>query len=113
MSTPWDIAAVAERLRAFAAARDWEQYHDLKNLSTAVVVEAGELAEIFQWRTPDESVAAALDDETRARVEDEVADVLIYLVRFADLAGVDLADAVDRKIDRNEGRFRPRGDGGV
>jgi NTP pyrophosphatase (non-canonical NTP hydrolase) len=108
VSEPWDIEAVAQRLRQFAAARDWEQFHDLKNLSTAIVVEAGELAEIFQWRTPAESVGEGLNDETRSRVEDEVADVLIYLVRFADLAGLDVAEAVDRKIGRNESRFPPR-----
>lgn len=113
MTGSWDVGSVGRRLREFAAARSWGPYHDLKNLSTAIVVEAAELAEIFQWRTPPESVREALDGETHGRVEDEVADILIYLVRFADLAGVDLAAVVDRKIARNEHRFPPGAAAGV
>jgi NTP pyrophosphatase (non-canonical NTP hydrolase) len=105
--TTLDVAAIAARLKEFAAARDWEQYHSPKNLSTAIVVEAAELAEIFQWRTPGESVAEAFDLETRAHVDEEVADILIYLLRFADVVGVDVAMAVDRKIAINEERFPP------
>lgn len=101
----FDVDAVAQRLREFAAARDWEQFHSPKNLTTAIVVEAAELAEIFQWRTLEESEPGALDAETRARIADEVADVLIYLTRLADLVGIDPADAVDRKIAVNEERF--------
>jgi NTP pyrophosphatase (non-canonical NTP hydrolase) len=104
-----DVEAVARRLREFAAARDWEQYHSPKNLATALVVEAAELAEIFQWLTIDESLASALDDDTRAHVEEEVADVFIYLVRFADVVGVDLHGVVNAKIDANERRFPPAG----
>jgi NTP pyrophosphatase (non-canonical NTP hydrolase) len=106
-----DVDAIASRLRQFADARDWEQFHDAKNLTTAIVVEAAELAEIFQWRTPEESVPEALDAEVRDRVADEVADVLIYLIRLVDRLGIDPADAVERKIAVNEARF-PRPDGG-
>jgi len=102
---PLDPVAATERLRAFARARAWEQFHTPKNLATALVVEAGELAEIFQWATPEESDPTAWSPETRARAEDEVADVAIYLLRFADVAGIDLGDAVMAKIERNEARF--------
>lgn len=107
--TLFDVDAIASRLREFADARDWEQYHNPKNLSTALVVEAAELAEIFQWRTLEESVVAALDSETRAHVAEEVADVMIYLIRFADVVGIDMKEVVEAKIVSNERRFPPRG----
>ena len=104
MST-FDLDAVTDRLRAFARARDWEQYHSPKNLAMALSVEAGELLEIFQWLTAEQSDPVAWSTETRSHVEEEVADVLIYLLRFADVAGIDVGAAVDAKIIRNEGRF--------
>jgi NTP pyrophosphatase (non-canonical NTP hydrolase) len=100
-----DVSAIQDRLRKFAAARGWEQYHDPKNLATAVVVEAAELAEVFQWLTPAEALAARNDPALRERVTDEIADVLIYLLRLADLTGIDVTNAVSTKIDRNESRF--------
>ncbi len=75
----FDLEAVQQRLREFAAARDWEQFHNPKNLATALVVEAAELVEIFQWCTLEQSEPAVLDEVTRARIVDEVADVCIYL----------------------------------
>jgi NTP pyrophosphatase (non-canonical NTP hydrolase) len=102
MSELQDIQAL---LRDFADRRDWQQFHTLKNLSTALVVEAGELAEIFQWKTPEECAPSALLDEDRQRLEDECADVAIYLLRLCDVAGIDLRKAVFGKIDRNERRF--------
>lgn len=100
-----DVGAIQERLRRFAVARDWERYHDPKNLATAVVVEAAELAELFQWLTPAEALAVKDDPERRHRASDEIADVLIYLLRLADLTDVDIGSAVKTKIDRNEARF--------
>lgn len=105
----FDLEAVQQRLREFAAARNWEQFHNPKNLATAIVVEAAELAEVFQWLTLDQSEPDALDDAMRASIADEVADICIYLARFADVAGVDLGAAVTAKIDRNEERFPPVG----
>jgi NTP pyrophosphatase (non-canonical NTP hydrolase) len=83
--------------------RDWERFHTPKNLSMALVAEAGELVEQFQWLTADECMS--LSDEQRAAVADEVADVLIYLVRLADVLEIDLLGAADAKIERNERRF--------
>src|SRR6266542_3990841 len=100
-----EVAAIQERLRRFAAARDWVRYHNPKNLATAVVVEAAELAEVCQWLTPAEELTVMDDRELRERVTDEIADVLIYVLRLADLAGINIAEAVGMKIDRNESRL--------
>ena len=100
-----DLIALSDRLREFAAARDWEKFHTPKNLSSALSVEASELLEIFQWLTPEESSAVMADDKNRAAVLDEMADVLIYLVRMADVLDVDLVVAANAKVSRNETRF--------
>ena len=94
---------LVERLREFAARRAWEPYHTPKNLVMALSGEVGELTEHFQWLTPEESDAIMAGK--RAEVEDELADVFIYLVRLADVLGVDLIKAAHAKIDRNELRF--------
>ena len=104
-----NLDALRERLRGFAAARNWERYHDPKNLSMALAVEAAELLEIFQWLTPEEAVEVMADPGRADSVADELADILIYLVRVADVLGVDLATVAAAKIDRNEARFPPTG----
>jgi NTP pyrophosphatase (non-canonical NTP hydrolase) len=98
-----DLEQLKERLRAFARERDWEQYHSPKNLSMALIVEAAELVEHFQWLT--EAQSHALVPETRAAVEQEVADVFVYLVRLADLLGIDLLQAAEQKIALNEQKY--------
>ncbi|MBK6762973.1 MAG: nucleotide pyrophosphohydrolase [Micrococcales bacterium] len=90
-------------LRAFAAERDWDQFHTPKNLAMAVAGEAGELVAELQWLTPEESVA--LQGEDLAAVSDEMADVLIYLCRLADVLGVDLLAAAEEKVVRNRERY--------
>lgn len=100
-----DLIALSDRLREFAVARDWEKFHTPKNLASALSVEASELLEIFQWLTPEESSAVMADDKNRAAVLDEMADVLIYLVRMADVLDVDLVVAANAKVSRNETRF--------
>ena len=99
------LIALSDRLREFADARDWEKFHTPKNLASALSVEASELLEIFQWLTPEESSAVMADDKNRAAVLDEMADVLIYLVRMADVLDVDLVVAANAKVSRNETRF--------
>lgn len=101
------LEELAARQRAFAAARAWEPFHTPKNLVMALTGEVGELTELFQWLTPEEAAAAAADPDLRPRVDDELADVLLYLVRLADVLGVDLIEAANAKIDRNEHRFPP------
>ncbi len=92
-----------QRLREFADARDWEQFHSPKNLSMALIVEAAELVEHFQWLTEQQSLR--LPEEKLAAVEQELADIFIYLVRIADRLGVDLIDAAWRKIEINERKY--------
>jgi NTP pyrophosphatase (non-canonical NTP hydrolase) len=92
-----------DALRAFAAARDWDQFHSPRNLATALAVEAAELLEPFQWLTDEQS--RALPPETRAAVEEELADVLLYLVRLADRLDVDLVAAAHAKIARNGEKY--------
>lgn len=109
MATP-DSAADAralrdlrDRLRVFAAERDWDQFHTPKNLASALSVEAAELLEHFQWLTDAQS--AALDPDRKARVADELADVLLYLVRLADRLDVELYEAALAKIARNAAKY--------
>jgi NTP pyrophosphatase (non-canonical NTP hydrolase) len=99
----YSLVALAARVRDFAAERFWPQFHSPKNLSMALAAEAGELLEVFQWLTEEES--RALDVGARADAESELADVLIYLVRLADVLGVDLLRAADTKLGRNEERY--------
>lgn len=95
--------ALRDALRLFAAERDWEQFHTPKNLAIALSVEASELLERFQWLTAEQSTA--LDDEALARVREEMADVLLYLVRLADRLGVDLLTAARDKLVLNAQKY--------
>jgi dCTP diphosphatase len=99
-----------ERLRAqlaaFAAERDWDQFHNPKNLAMALAGETGELIEHFQWLTFEE--AAKLPPETREAVALEAADVLLFLVRLCDKLGIDLAAAAERKLELNARRYPVR-----
>lgn len=96
-----DLTALQTRLRAFAAERRWQPFHTPKNLAMALMVEAAELAEIFQWMTPEQSLAVREDPALKEPIADEVADVLLYLLQLADHAGVDLAEAVEHKLRKN------------
>lgn len=98
-----DLDALRLRLREFASARDWDQFHSPKNLAMALIVEAAELLEHFQWLTPDES--AAPPAERKAAIAAEMADVLVYLVRLADKLDVDLMRAVADKMAHNEAKY--------
>mgnify|MGYP000362511110 CR=1 FL=1 len=101
-----EFAELTARIRAFADARNWEKFHTPKNLAMAVAGEAGELAAEFQWLTPEES--SGLSKDQLKAVELEMADVAIYLLRLADVLGIDIGGAVKEKIELNEGRF-PKG----
>lgn len=90
---------LAQRLRHFAAERDWDRFHTPKNLAMALTGEAGELAAEFQWLTDSES--QQLDSARMARVQLEAADVLLYLVRLADKLQFDLLQAAQQKIELN------------
>jgi dCTP diphosphatase len=101
-----DVSELQTVLRDFASERDWEQFHTPKNLSMALAGEAGELVAVLQWMSDDEARTALTDDErVRRQLSDELADVLIYLVRLADVAGIDLDDAVASKVESNALRY--------
>jgi NTP pyrophosphatase (non-canonical NTP hydrolase) len=101
------LGALTAALRDFAKARDWQRYHTPKNLAMALAGEAGELLACFQWLTPEESARIMHDPATAADIQSEVADVLQYLIRLADVLGIDLAEAVRAKMKINETRFPP------
>jgi NTP pyrophosphatase (non-canonical NTP hydrolase) len=93
------LDALRLRLRDFVRERDWEQFHSPKNLAMAMIVEAAELVEHFQWMT--EQASRQLEPEKLAQVEQEIADTFVYLLRLADVMGLDIVDAANRKIDLN------------
>jgi NTP pyrophosphatase (non-canonical NTP hydrolase) len=92
-------------LREFTAVRDWEQFHTPKNLAMALAGEVGELIAELQWLTPDEAAHVMEDADAGARVRSELADVTIYLLRLADVLGVDLVEAAHAKLDEGEKRY--------
>lgn len=100
-----NLGELQAELRHFAAERDWEPFHTPKNLAMALVVEAAELAEIFQWMTPEASAAAHEDAESKGRIGAEVADVLLYLLQVADHCQIDLAHAARDKLARNAEKY--------
>jgi dCTP diphosphatase len=99
------LAALRDALRSFAAERDWDQFHSPKNLASALTVEAAELLENFQWMT--EGQSRVLTPDKLTAVADEMADVLIYLVRLADKLDVDLLKTAGRKMQLNAARYPP------
>ena len=101
----YEIQNLAAEIKKFADARDWEQFHTPKNLSMAVSGEAGELVAEFQWLTAEESTRSNMSQEKLKDVELEIADVAIYLIRLADILGIDVAEVVRKKIAINESRF--------
>ena len=105
MTTNNDLIALRDELRRFAADRDWRRFHTPKNLAMALIVEAAELVEHFQWASAEES--CSLSPDKAQQVEDEVADVLIYLVELSDVLGVDLIAAARRKMQKNAVKYPP------
>ena len=100
-----EIQHLAAEIKKFADARDWEQFHTPKNLSMAVAGEAGELVAEFQWLTAEQSMRSNMSPEKLKDIELEIADVAIYLIRLADILGIDVAEVVRKKIAINESRF--------
>lgn len=96
-----NIDALQKKLRIFAAERNWQRYQTPKNLAMAMVVEAAELVEIFQWATAEESMAIQQDTARHLHLGEEIADVLLYLLQIADQSGVDIEAAVERKLGMN------------
>ena len=100
-----ELEALREELRRFAAARDWDQFHSPKNLAMALSAEAAELLEIFQWLTEEQS--RRLAPAAKAAAADEIADVLLYLIRLGDKLGIDPIAAAQRKMVANAEKYPP------
>lgn len=103
MTEKTDLLMLRDRLRAFAAERDWEQFHSPKNLSMALMVETAELMEHFQWLT--EAQSNEPDAASKEAIADELADVLLYLVRLSDRLDVDLRETALRKLEKNAVKY--------
>lgn len=101
MTDEW--GEIQKRLARFRDERDWRQFHTLKDLAAAIAIEAGELQQIFLWQ-PTTSEVALLESHREA-IEDELADVLIQALNFASVVDIDLAAAINKKIDENERRY--------
>ncbi|HCF3941878.1 nucleotide pyrophosphohydrolase [Pseudomonas aeruginosa] len=100
-----DVGQLAAALERFAAERNWAQFHSPKNLVMALTGEVGELSEIFQWMDEEQSKDAARHPDTAQAVQDELADVLMYLVRLASVLGVDLDAAARQKLEQNSRKY--------
>lgn len=100
-----DTTHLALALEKFATDRNWSQFHSPKNLVMALTGEVGELSEIFQWMSEADSANAGYNPASAQDVKDELADVLLYLVRLASVLNVDLNDAVTQKIKTNEQKY--------
>jgi dCTP diphosphatase len=98
-----DLNQLQAYLRQFAKDRDWDQFHSPKNLSMALSVEVSELLENFQWLTEEQSYT--LDQQQRAAVVDEIADVQMYLARLADKLDINIGEAIEQKINKNEAKY--------
>lgn len=99
------LADLKSRVLAFVRERDWEQFHSPKNLSMALAAETGELMEHFLWATPEESRTIAADQAKRSRIADELADVVIYSLEFANITGLDVAAAIEAKMAANARKY--------
>ncbi|RMZ49609.1 nucleotide pyrophosphohydrolase [Flavobacteriaceae bacterium PRS1] len=93
------------KLKKFAEDRNWEQFHSPKNLVMALSGEVGELTEIFQWLTEEQSKLENLDPKTLSRTKEELADVFLYILRLADKLNVDLISEAHKKIEINEDKY--------
>ncbi|KDP40356.1 hypothetical protein JCGZ_02354 [Jatropha curcas] len=102
------LKELAKKLEEFAKARDWEKYHSPRNLLLAMVGEVGELSEIFQWRGEVDKGLPNWEEADKEHLGEELSDVLLYLIRLADICGIDLGDAATKKIVKNSIKYPPK-----
>ncbi len=100
-----DLRQLQEKIKTFNQERDWEQYHNAKDLLIALMSEVGELADCYRWLSEEEIRSLHADAEKRQAVEEEIADILINLLIIADKAGVDVHDAVEQKLEKNRKKY--------
>lgn len=96
-----NLGELKKQVLSFAQERDWEQFHSPKNLSMALAAEAGELMEHFLWIDSEASRATVAEKQLRSAIEEELADVVIYALEFANQAGVDMTAAIESKLKQN------------
>lgn len=94
-----------DKIREFCEERNWTQFHTPKDLAIGLSTESNELLELFRFKNQDDQVALLQDTETRAEIEDELADSLFFLLRFADLNDIDLEEALTTKLEKNRSRY--------
>lgn len=100
-----DLAKLNQAIEKMVHERDWDQFHSVKNLSMALSVESSELMEIFQWQTEEQSNQVKNDPKVLAKLEDEVADVFVYLMRIVSKSNIDLEQVVLNKLKKNESKY--------
>ena len=98
-----DEFKIQKQLRKFCAEREWQKFHTLKNIAAALSVEASELLEIFQWMNEEPDLSS--NKEIKEKISDEVADIMLYLLRFTDLAKINLEKACQKKIKKNKKKY--------
>lgn len=103
-----DIEGLEKAVRAFIRERDWDRYHSPKNIAMSIAIEAAELAEKFQWLTPSESKRVLKDAARRREIEDELADIMTYVLDFSSKFGIDIAGCVIRKLGDNAKKYPAR-----
>jgi len=99
------IKEIIEKIKNFRDERDWMQFHDPKNMAVSIIIEASELLEHFQWKTKDE--VDKYIKENKSEVREEIADIALYLFELADNLEIDLLDAMNQKLVRNEKKYPP------
>ena len=99
------LCELKRRIQQFTEERDWGRFHDLKNLSMALSIEAGELMEHFRWVSNTDANALMSDAQVAEAIREEAADVLLLLTQFANVAGIDLMEAAEKKLLLNEARY--------
>ena len=99
------ISSLTARIQDFVDAREWRQFHNPKDLSVAIAAEAGELMEHFLWATPEQSKAIAADAVKRQNIADELADVIVYALEFANATGLDVAASIEAKMRANAEKY--------
>jgi len=95
-----EISVIKKRISDFVAARNWQEFHSPKNLSMSIAIEAAELMEIFQWKTPEEALAITQSSEFE-HLREELADVMIYCISMSNQLGIDIATMIEDKVKKN------------
>ena len=99
------IHELKELIKKFCEDRDWDQFHNAKDLAIALSIEASELLEIFRWKSPEEVEELFKNEKKKEDIEDEMADVLYFLIRMAQRYDIDLSEAIDKKMEKNDKKY--------